>query len=585
MNQSPGREGGPDADGPAWADSAQDLESGPRLRQLWPFLRPLRARIVLGIVLALAGAVASLAQPIVMAQVINATLLEESVARPFALLALLLLLDVVLSGLQAWVLLRAGEDLVLTVRTLLIERIIFWRLPTLRRHRSGDLISRVSNDAGTLRGILSDGTVDVVGSVFMLGGAIWIMIVIDPVLFGCTVAALVLAGASAVALLPQISRETERSNKELGVLSADLDRAVTGFITVITSGMRSLERERLAGDARASWRAGRRAAAWDALTTPILLLGMNLGFLVVFGVGGVRVAEGRLGVAEFISFILYFGILTPPIIMGMTALTTVQRCLGAVGRISEVLDEPVEDPVDGLLDRHYVPDEGSPPFSAALSDVTFRYSMREAPVLDSLSLELETGGLTALLGESGSGKTTTLYLLAGLERPDSGEVLIDGEALTEERAGDVLDGVAVVQQETPVFWGTVRDNLCYGVFPEPSVEEVDEVVERLGLRPLVDSLPGGLDSHIEDHGVSLSGGERQRIAIARALLRRPRLLLLDEPTAQLDGHNERRLLEALRTLRGRTTVMLSTHRSSTAAGADKVVQVSPAGTPVCQSAE
>lgn len=547
------------------------FEKRARIRDLWPFLRPQRGRMALGVVLAVIGAGTSILQPIAMAQVINVTMTDGVLTSPLLLLAGLLLLDVIVSGLKAWVLLRAGENLVLEVRRRLIERIMFWRLPVFRKHRRGDLLARVGNDAAALRGVLSDGTIESISSILTLVGAIWIMILIDPVLFIASIVIFAIAGAVAAVFLPRITREVERSNTALGALSADLDRALGGFITVVTSGMRHLERERLIDDAQASWRSGCRAAAWEALTTPVLLFGTNLAFFVVFGFGGLRVGAGQLGLAEFISFILYFGILIPPLIVGFSAFTTIQRCLGALRRITEILDEPSEDPQATEFDRHYLPDEGRSAFSVEITGLSFRYAGREDAVLSDIAFRVDPGEIIALLGESGSGKTTLLYLLSGLEAPDSGRILIDGWNLIGSESNEVLDGIAVVQQEAPVFWGTIRDNFSYGVYPPPLSEEIMETVELLGLSPTIDALPEGLDTQIGDHGASLSGGERQRIAIGRALLRRPRLLLLDEPTAQLDQDNERRLVEILRRFAGRTTIILSTHRQTTAECADRAV--------------
>ncbi|WP_165399833.1 ABC transporter ATP-binding protein [Xylanimonas ulmi] len=530
-------------------------------------------KIFAGVALSAIGAGISVAQPIAMMQIINAALQGGGFATPLSVLGALLLSDVVVSGVQSWVLLRAGEHVVLDVRKRLVGNILFWRLSSYRRFRRGDLIARVGNDASNLRSILSDGTIEATGAVLTLLGAIVLMVIIDPVLFSTSLAIFAVAGIISWTFLSKITKEAEEANQYVGALSADLDRVLGGFITVITSGMQSKERDRLVTRAEQSWRAGLRAATWDAMTTPVLLFGANLALLVVFGLGGVRVASGALGLPEFVSFVLYFGVLIPPVIVGFQAMTTIQRGLGSLHRINEVLDEPAA--------ADAVEDDSGPnpaftrarPAKVAAQNISFSYPGSEHPVLKDLSMEATPGGITAILGSSGSGKTTLLHILCGLEDPEAGEVRIDGAVLNPASVKETNSFTAFVQQEAPIFWGTIRENLTYGVHHIPHEDDLIDVVSLLGLSETISRLPNGLDSHVDDHGVSLSGGERQRISIARALLRRPRMLILDEPTAQVDAANEARLISALKKLSSQMTVILSTHRSTLADAADQTINM------------
>lgn len=555
-----------------------DLGPQARARELWFFLKPYRLNVFAGVTLSVVGASISVAQPIAMMQIINAALQDSGFTVPLCILSVLLLLDVIVSGVQSWVLLRVGEHVVLDARKRLVGSILFWRLSSYRRFRRGDLVARTGNDVNSLRSIFSDGTIDAVGAVLTFLGAIVLMVIIDPVLFAASLAIFVVAGIVSWTFLSRITKETEEVNHYVGELSADLDRVLGGFITVITSGMRSKERDRLVARAVRAWRSGLRAATWDAMTTPVLLFGANLAFLVVFGLGGVRVASGALGLAEFVSFVLYFGALIPPVIVGFQAMTTIHRGLGALHRINEVLEEPAV--TDAVEDDSV----SNPAFTSALlvkvavQNISFRYPGSEHPVLKDFSMEAAPGGITAIRGPSGSGKTTLLHILCGLEDPEAGEVRVDGALLNPRSLAEASSLTAFVQQEAPIFWGTIRENLTYGVHHYiPNEDHLTEMVSLLGLGRTISRLPNGLDSHVDDHGVSLSGGERQRIAIARALLRRPRILILDEPTAQVDSANEVRLISVLKKFSSQMTIILSTHRSTLAEAADQIITLEGAG--------
>lgn len=566
---------------PSWPErppGTSPAEPRATVGALWAMLAPQRPVLVLGAVLSALGAATSLLQPIAMVGVINAVAAGTPVGRPLLLLAVLFLLDGLLLGVQTFVLLRAGEAFACSVRQRLLSRIMFWQVRTFDRYRRGDLLSRVSNDAAALRAVIGEGVVELVGAVLALVGAVVLMIIIDPVLFVTSVAVLAVAGAGAALFLSRISRATEASQQAVGMMSADLDRALSGIRTVVTSGMRAAERRRVEDRAREALETGSRAAWWEALVSPVLLTGANAAFLVVFGVGGARVASGALDLAEFISFVLYFAVLVPPILMATQAVTTVSRALGSVHRIQAVLDEPsVPEPSPGVDDVDAAPASlPAAPVRVRVSGLCFAYDQTRA-VLDRLDLDLSPGSVTAVTGPSGSGKTTLLSVLVGLEEPDAGVVHLDGVPLGEIPLPRLRRWVAYVQQDAPVFWGSVRDNVTYGLTQvtgrHASEEEVWQVLEALDLRRLVEGLPGRLEAAVGERGDLLSGGERQRLAIARALLRQPRLMVLDEPTANLDGAAETRLLAALAACAPSCTIVLTTHRRSTADAADQVVDL------------
>ena len=550
------------------------------LSELWGILRPVRGVLALGALLALLGAVASLLQPLLMVRLINAAAAGTSLVAPLAVLAVVFLLDAVLTGLQSFVLLRGGESLAFSVRRRLIRRVMFWRLRSLESFRSGDILARVGNDVSSLRAIVSEGTVDLFGALLSFIGAIALMIYIDSVLFFVSIGVMGLSAVLVIGFLTRIRTATEEAQQEIGAMSADLDRALAGMPTVITADMRAFECDRITGHAAAACDAGRRAAAWDALVGPVLITGANAAFLVIFGVGGVRVANGSTDLAAFISFVLYFAVLVTPLLVSFQAITTIQRGLGSLKRVQEILAEPGEDDVaDGEPSprlRAEARGENRPvltePVSLEFRHVRFAHADDRAPLFYDLDLRIAPRTIAAVTGPSGQGKTTLLSLALGLYDVDGGVVLLNGVPLPEIDEEELRRAVAYVQQDAPLFWGSLRDNLTYGV-RDPREDDVVDVVDRLGLAYLVHGLPEGLDTDVGDRGSRLSGGESQRVALARAVLRRPRLLVLDEPTSQIDRAAETLMMAELVRMRESCTVLLTSHRGTTVEAADVVIDL------------
>lgn len=536
-------------------------------RLLWRYVRPHRAAIAVGMVLSLLSAATSLAQPIAMVHVINAVTASESILRPLAVLSALFLLDGLFAGLQVYVLLRTGESFAYTLRTRMIGTLLMWPVRTTERYRSGDLVARVSGDVTNIRSVLSDGTVGVFGAATSLVGAIILMGAISWSLLLVSVLSFLVVAAAIAYFLGRVRTAAEAGQKASGDMAAGLDRAISGFRTVVASTMRDAERASIDDHARRAYRFGREAAGWESLSTPALILGMNAALLVIFGYGGAQVADGTLDIAVFISFILYFAVLVSPLMVGFEALNAIQRGLGSINRIEEVSSD---DTVVTPSSNSPLPDDA---LSVTVTGARFGHSADRAPVVENLSFGVPAGSITALVGPSGAGKTTVLSLIAGFYRPQEGAVLLADVSVGELSEAQLFRRVAYVQQEAPILWGGLGENLRYG--NDATEADILDICRDLLLQRLVDAAPDGLDTEVGDRGVALSGGERQRIAIARALLRRPRLLLLDEPTSQLDGASEAAVLRVLRRMTPECTVLLASHRESTIAAADHVVHLEP----------
>ncbi|MFD7118188.1 ABC transporter ATP-binding protein [Streptomyces sp. NPDC059922] len=540
----------------------------PPLRVLLRYARPHRTVLLATLLLVLAASATGLVQPLVAQHVLDGLSDGRGVLGPVLLLAALVVLGAGLTGLQSWWQQRTSERVVRQIRRDLVFRLIRLRVPELDRRPPGDLISRVTSDSALVQNAATEGLVMVSNGVLSILGAVVLMGVVHLGLLGVTAAVLIAVALVMVLVLPRIREAVARAQESVGAVGAALDRTLGAARTVKANGAEGRETER-AGDAiEGAYRAGLAGARYVALVKVLSGVSIQAAFLAVLGVGGALVASGSLEASALIAFLLYVFYLASPVGSLVAGLSMLQQGLGAVGRIEQVKHMPVEDDVDDLRDpRAIVAAPGAPPVE--FRDVRFSYPGR-APALRGISYTVPGGTQTALVGLSGAGKTTMFALLQRFHEPAAGQILIDGVDIATLPRSEVRRRIAYVEQESPVMAGTIGDNLRYAA-TGASDEDIAEVLRLTRLDTLIDRLPDGLRTEVGNRGVTLSGGERQRLAIARALLRRPEVLLLDEATAQLDASNERALRDAVDQAARRCTVILIAHRLSTVTGADQIV--------------
>ncbi|MFD3915548.1 ABC transporter ATP-binding protein [Streptomyces sp. NPDC058603] len=556
---------------PPAQDQPPEPPATPPLRVLLRYARPHRTVLLATLLLVLAASAAGLVQPLVAQHVLDGLSDGRGVLGPVLLLAALVVLGAGLTGLQSWWQQRTSERVVRQIRRDLVFRLIRLRVPELDRRPPGDLISRVTSDSALVQNAATEGLVMVSNGVLSILGAVVLMGVVHLGLLGVTAAVLIAVALMMVLVLPRIREAVARAQESVGAVGAALDRTLGAARTVKANGAEGRETER-AGDAiEGAYRAGLAGARYVALVKVLSGVSIQAAFLAVLGVGGALVASGSLEASALIAFLLYVFYLASPVGSLVAGLSMLQQGLGAVGRIEQVKHMPVEDDVDDLRGPREplaaVAAPGAPPVE--FRDVRFSYPGR-APALRGISYTVPGGTQTALVGLSGAGKTTMFALLQRFHEPAAGQILIDGVDIATLPRSEVRRRIAYVEQESPVMAGTIGDNLRYAA-TGASDEDIAEVLRLTRLDTLIDRLPDGLRTEVGNRGVTLSGGERQRLAIARALLRRPEVLLLDEATAQLDASNERALRDAVDQAARRCTVILIAHRLSTVTGADQIV--------------
>ncbi|WP_019871056.1 ABC transporter ATP-binding protein [Salinispora oceanensis] len=573
------------------------------LKALLRFARPYRRTLVVGIGLGLFGSGAALAQPLAAREVLERVGQDGDLLQPILLLVALVLGGAALSGIQLFILERSGERMVLGLRLTLVHRLLRLRMKEYDRRSSGDLLSTVGADTTLLRSVITANVLDSVSAVVTLIGAIALMAYLDWVQLVSVLVVLLVVGLGVVPALNRIKTATERAQEGLGQMTAGLERALGAIRTVKASVSEERESERISAWARTSYVAGVRSIKLDAIVGVASGLAVQLSFLMVLGVGGVRVANGSISAADLVAFLLYILYLASPIIHIVNAVTQLQKASAATTRIVAVNDMEVEPtigsaapmvgeavPLAGAGDTAGSTAEsssatapsseptvpfGGPPSSVTFEKVSFGYRT-DVPVLREVSLHIPAGAQAALVGPSGVGKTTILGMLERFYEPETGRVLLGDRDVADIPLKELRRQIGYVEQEAPALAGTLRENLLYTA-PATTDDQLNAVVEASRLGALVRRLPDGLDTEIGDRGTQLSGGERQRLAIGRLLLSRPRLVLLDEATSQLDSVNEAALREAIEELATGCTMIVIAHRLSTVAASDVIVLMDHGG--------
>ncbi|GHB13200.1 ABC transporter ATP-binding protein [Streptomyces chryseus] len=564
-------------------NNAEEQDIG--LKVLLRLARPHRKPIVLGLFLGLAGSLGALAQPMAARTILDAVTDKSGLLGPLLTLIALVLAGAVMSGLQLFILERAGERMVLGLRLRLIQRLLHLKVAEYDRRQTGDLLSKAGSDTTLLRSVLTANVLDALPGVVTIVGAIALMVYLDWILLVVVLAVIAVVTLVVAPALSRIRDSTHTAQEHVGHMTSSLERALSAIRTVKAGVMQDTEAGRIGGHARSAYTAGVRTVKLDAFISVGTALAMQLSFLVVLGVGGYRVASGTLPAADLIAFLLYVMYLGSPLMVITAAVSQLQKAFAAAARIMEADTMDTEFPdvvtvtspesVTERSPRRETGREGTPP-TVEFDRVTFTYRTDE-PVLSEVSFRIDAGMKTAIVGPSGVGKTTVLNLLERFYDPTAGRILFDGRDLATLPLNSLRARIGYVEQTAPVLAGTLRENLLYGTHRDVPAKELAEVVRAVRLDHIVRGLPDGLDSPVGERGSQLSGGERQRVAAARLLLRRPGLILLDEATSQLDSPNEQALQEAFDAVADRATTIVVAHRLSTVVASDRIIVLAGGG--------
>lgn len=352
--------------------------------------------------------------------------------------------------------------------------------------------------------------------------------------------------------------------EELGIVNTILEETLSAMRVVKSFAREPFETQRFNAGVDEAFRIAMKRTKIRAIFGPFMGLISFVAISIVIWYGGTEVLAGHLSPGQLISFVIYMVLIAGPVVSLSNLYTQTQEALGAAERIFELLDTAPERP--DAPDAVPLPSlEGQIVFD----HVSFSYN-KDAVVLRDLSMAVQAGQMVALVGPSGAGKTTITGLIPRLFEPTSGHIFIDGYDLQDVQIRSLREQIAIVPQEPALFGGTIHENIAYGRL-DATREEIEEAASAANAAEFIARLPQGYGSTVGERGVQLSAGQRQRIAIARAILRNPRILILDEATASLDNESEALVQDALnRLMRGRTTLIIA-HRLTTIENADHIL--------------
>ncbi|MCI0764211.1 ABC transporter ATP-binding protein [Bacillus sp. TL12] len=467
------------------------------------------------------------------------------------------------SGLSIYLLNYIGQKIVAGIRERLWKKVLILPVSYYDQNRTGETISRMTNDTGVVRTLISEhlsslltGGISIVGSLIVLFVLDWKMTVLLLTVIPLSVLILVPLGR----MMYKISKTLQ---DETASFTSVLNQVLSEIRLVKSSNTESREYESGNKGIQKLLQFGLKEGKVQALITPVMSFVLMALLVIIVGYGGMRVSSGALTTGELVAFILYLVQIIMPMSQLSMFFTQFQKAIGATERIHTILEYEVENHIDGIQVTNAKQ-------SILIENVDFEYNEDEK-VLQNIHFTIESGKVTAIVGPSGSGKTTLFSLLERFYEPTSGVIKLGKDPISTYSLQSWRRQIGYVSQDSPLIDGTIRDNICYGVEGGVSDEEIQRVSTMAYVDAFIDDLPKGYDTEVGERGVKLSGGQRQRIAIARALLRNPQILMLDEATSSLDSKSESVVQKALNNLmKGRTTLVIA-HRLSTVVDADKII--------------
>ncbi|MNW36640.1 Multidrug resistance ABC transporter ATP-binding/permease protein BmrA [compost metagenome] len=522
-------------------------------------------KVFLGIalILSIVSSLAGLVVPIVTGNMIDQFRLELLDATMIIQLVLIFILQAVSSGFSYYLLAYVGSRMVNQLRKQLWEKMLYLPMRFFDRNRSADLMSRVANDTNEIKSLITNHLIQFISNSITFIGALAILFYLD---WQMTLIIMLVLPISLAVLMPMGNKIYEISMQlqaHLAALSSTLSQVIGEMRLVKASNSERKELRNGAANMDDLYQSEMKEARINAVLMPLMTLIMIVLLVVIIGYGGVRVSSGALSAGKLVSYILLLFQIMIPFEQFGTFFSNLKKVMGSTERLRLILEQPQE--TDNK--EYVVPDKHS---ILEFREVRFGYE-EDKPILLNATFTIPDRKVTAFVGPSGSGKTTIFSLIERFYEPETGSIYWGSAAIDSFALHDWRKKIGYVSQDSSLIAGTIRDNIIYGREHEVSEEEIMNVARLAYAHDFIEALPRKYETEVGERGIQLSGGQRQRIAIARALLREPDILLLDEATASLDSDSEHEVQKALQFLmQDRTTIVIA-HRLSTVVHADQII--------------
>ncbi|MFC1517258.1 ABC transporter ATP-binding protein [Candidatus Margulisiibacteriota bacterium] len=462
---------------------------------------------------------------------------------------------------MSWV----GQRAIMKIRIRIFEHLQKLSMDFFAKWKSGEIISRSSNDLQIVQNMIVSNFIEIVPQIITFIGVVIYLAFLNWKLLLVTFftlpffAGLISRFGTA---MRRISRHTQR--KTADVISV-LQEVIYGIGIVKAFAMEKKEIKRYTDENEKTFAFSMKSTHLYALQQPVMFFLQISAIFILIWIGGMEIVKGNLTVGNFLSFFMGIILLIDPVIGMGKVYTRTQQGLAALERVFHVLDtEPTVKEKPKAYDLPKITGE------VEFKDVNFFYEKKEGQVLKDINLIVKPGEVIALVGSSGTGKTTMVNLIPRFYDITDGELLIDGHNIQEVTFKSLRSQMAIVTQETILFSGTIRENIAYGK-ENAKNDEIEAAAQAANAHDFISMFPSGYGTIIGERGVRLSGGQKQRISIARAILRNPRILILDEATSSLDTESERLVQEALEHLMQNRTTFVIAHRLSTIMHADRIL--------------
>ncbi len=540
------------------------------LRRIAPFLRPYWPHLLAGLFFMLAVSVTGLISPLLMRKAIDTYIKVDKDIAGLTRISIVYLIVYIINWLctywQTYFVSWAGQNIIFNIRQELFEHLQRLSFNFYDRIEIGRVMSRVTNDVNALSELVSSGILNVVNDVFRLVGIIGIMLLMNVRLALLTFTTIPLLVLVATKFRWRMHRAYHEVRRKIATVNANLQESISGVRVVQSFTREDANRERFDAKNADYMEANMAAARLNSLFGPLVDVIGAIGVCMVLWYGGTLVRVGVLSLGTVYAFTNYVNQFYMPIRDLAQVYNIWQSATVSIERIFELLEtEPEVQDAPGAYEM--------PPIAGhvVFEGVTFGY-YPERPVLHDIYLEGNPGQTVALVGPTGAGKSSIINLLSRFYDPQAGSITIDGHDLRDVQLKTLHSQLGIVLQDTFLFSGTIRDNICYGR-PDASDAEVIAAAQAVGAHEFVMRLPDGYDTEVQERGARLSIGQRQLISFARSLICDPRILILDEATSSVDAYTEVIIQKALdRLLQGRTAFVIA-HRLSTIRNADKIVVI------------